>query len=48
MKLNDKIKLSENEIKIFEYIEKSNSTINKEVQELLDLSSKVPIPIFKN
>lgn len=40
MKLNDKIKLSEKEIKILEYIEKNNSIRNKEVQELLDLSSQ--------
>ena len=38
MKLNDKIKLNENEIKILEYIEKNGSIKNKEVQELLDLS----------
>lgn len=38
MKLNDKIKLNENEIKILEYIEKNDSIKNKEVQELLDLS----------
>ena len=40
MKLNDKIKLNENEIKILEYIEKNGSIKNKEVQELLDLSSQ--------
>ena len=38
MKLNDKIKLNEKEIKILEYIEKNGSIKNKEVQELLDLS----------
>lgn len=40
MKLNEKIKLSEKEIRILEYIEKNNSIRNKEVQELLDLSSQ--------
>ena len=40
MKLNDKIRLGEKEIKILEYIEKNGSIKNREVQELLDLSSQ--------
>ena len=37
-KMNEKIKLNENEIKILRFIEKNNSIKNKEIQDLLNLS----------
>ena len=39
-KMNDKIKLNEKEIKILEFIEKNDSIKNKDVQDLLNLSSQ--------
>jgi Fic family protein len=39
-KLNEKIKLNEKEIRILEFLEENNSIRNKDVQELLDLSSQ--------
>ena len=39
-KMNDKIRLNEKEIKIFEFIEKNDSIKNKDVQDLLNLSSQ--------
>lgn len=39
-KMNDKIKLNEKEIRILEFIEKNDSIKNKDVQDLLNLSSQ--------
>lgn len=40
IKMNDKVRLNEKEIKILEFIERNNSISNKEVRDLLDLSSQ--------